>query len=373
MCAVLLSSAGCGTGEESDQLPDDRGAEAGAFQTEGKGPVTLTLTAAPARLDFSSERRAAVTIEVMSEAGVIVDVDAYEQALREGDRRFEYSVTHPAKALAELMPDGKLRWRYHYEIEFFLPGEYELPGASISFVDMRDAEDAVAAEAPPEVQELATEPVTIVVGGTAAGALAEEELASIPTLPPIELPGVWSRPWWLAPLIFLVLATAALLLVRRWRARQAGGVVVISPHEWAWRRLAALAAENLIGKGFIREFHYRVSDLVRGYIERRFAVSAQEMTTEEFLAAAAADGRIGKAITTELRRFLSDCDLVKFARHQPAQSECQDMLEKAGSLVDRTLEDTAPGPAGESCVVRDFAKRHHWENNHERETDLGRQ
>ena len=55
--------------------------------------------------------------------------------------------------------------------------------------------------------------------------------------------------------------------------------------------LPALVTEDLIARGLIQEFHYRTSGIVRGYIERRFGVSAPEMTTEEFLTAAAADAR----------------------------------------------------------------------------------
>ncbi len=48
--------------------------------------------------------------------------------------------------------------------------------------------------------------------------------------------------------------------------------------------LGALAAEGLIERGQIQSFHYRISDIVRGYVERRFTVAAPEMTTEECLA-----------------------------------------------------------------------------------------
>ena len=75
---------------------------------------------------------------------------------------------------------------------------------------------------------------------------------------------------------------------------------------------------------------------MRGYIERRYTVSAGEMTTEEFLVAAVADARFGQATTDELKRFMTACDLVKYARHTPTSAESDDAYRAATEFVERT-------------------------------------
>ena len=91
---------------------------------------------------------------------------------------------------------------------------------------------------------------------------------------------------------------------------------------------------------------------MRGYIERRFDVSAPEMTTEEFLAAAACDSRFGSGTTDELKRFLTACDLVKYACHLPATVEADAALNAAADFVEHTRarEPHAEGTASASTI-----------------------
>jgi hypothetical protein len=111
---------------------------------------------------------------------------------------------------------------------------------------------------------------------------------------------------------------------------------------WARQQIAALVADKLIPQGRVQEFYYRISGIVRGYIERRYEVLAMEMTTEEFLTAAATDARFGERATTELNRFLGACDLVKYARHEPASAEADALLQTAGEFVERTRAPDSP-------------------------------
>lgn len=245
--------------------------------------------------------------------------------------------------------DGRLVSTHRFELRFFLPGEYELPPARLTFVDQRNRTHPMKPEsetAEPPIQELQTGPLTITARDESARQLSPEELRTIRTLAPIELPGVWSRRWWLGLPIVAVVVVAALFLMpfprrllAQWLgARRAEKAIAILAHEWAGRQLAALIAEDLVERGLFREFHYRISSVLRGYIERRYGVSAGEMTTEEFLEEAAPDRRFGPETTAELRRFLSACDLVKYARHEPTRTESNGVLAAAETLVERTRE-----------------------------------
>jgi len=63
---------------------------------------------------------------------------------------------------------------------------------------------------------------------------------------------------------------------------------------------------------------------VRRYLEDRFRLRAPEMTTEEFLQAAQQNPQLPREHRSSLGRFLTEADMVKFARHIPE-------LEEAGA------------------------------------------
>jgi hypothetical protein len=149
--------------------------------------------------------------------------------------------------------------------------------------------------------------------------------------------------------VVAVLAMALWLLNRRRRA-VSQDVVRVPAHEWASQQLSELIAEDLIGKHRVQEFYYRVSGIVRGYIERRFTVSAPDMTTEEFLASTVRDRRFGAETTQELNGFLTACDMVKYACHSPQDEEADGAIQAASDFVEKTrihdqIEDGVEVPA----------------------------
>jgi hypothetical protein len=187
---------------------------------------------------------------------------------------------------------------------------------------------------------LKTEAIKVVARATEEATLSPEELKKIAELPPVELPDPWSRWWLLGPVGVLAAVGFLIWFAHRSRLGYVALVEIIPAHEWARAQIAALIAADLIARGLVQEFYYRISAVVRGYIERRFDVSAPEMTTEEFLAAAARDRRFDAAATLELRRFLTACDLVKYARHHPVTGEWDELLKTASDFVERTREDS---------------------------------
>ncbi len=343
MLPVLLLACACGcTPRDTDQPA----AAPGVSRTASSGPVTLTLTVAHDDLDFSEN--AEVVLEVQTEPDVKIDLHDYSRAIREGEHHFEMSAVAFDEAPLTLRDDGKLVSTRRYRLEFYLPGQYELPPASLTYVDRRTDVSGDAAEELYEstFKELETESITITARDGAAPQLSEQELQDIETLAPIELPTVWSQWWWIVPVGSAVIVLAAVLLIprlRRFIVRCLRGdgrrrVIVIPAHEWARRQFAALIAENLVGRGLFKEWHYRISSIVRGYIERRYGVSAGEMTTEEFLETAVADSRFGPETTHELKGFMHALDLVKYARHEPTLTESDGALRAAADFVERTRD-----------------------------------
>ena len=62
------------------------------------------------------------------------------------------------------------------------------------------------------------------------------------------------------------------------------------------------------------------------------------MTTEEFLATTAGDGRLGEEVSRELQQFLQACDMVKYARLEPGPDQPNRLMQSAIGFVDRTCQ-----------------------------------
>ena len=165
--------------------------------------------------------------------------------------------------------------------------------------------------------------------------------------PPEEVPFDW-RPYGLAAAV--VAAVGAL----GWgffyflnRPRRQYVVPPRPPHEVAVAALNRLRARHLIDAGQFEEFFVQLSAIVRRYLEDGFHVRAPEMTTEEFLAAAAGDGHLIAAHRRLLAEFLSQADLVKLARHFPTLKDSEAAFEAARRFVEETQPRASTGTPAE--------------------------
>ena len=87
----------------------------------------------------------------------------------------------------------------------------------------------------------------------------------------------------------------------------------MSPIERAMYELEALLKKGLPGRGLYKDFYVELTMVVRRYIERRHAVRAPNLTTDEFLRAARENPAFTPEAIAELKSFLESADMVKFA------------------------------------------------------------
>lgn len=173
--------------------------------------------------------------------------------------------------------------------------------------------------------------------------LPVEELDLLDIKAPVAPPAVpWPLSWIAAgALIGLTIGTALFRALNRRRAPLERKAL---PHETALSQLAALRNGKLLAHSRLEEFYVELSSIVRAYLEARFSVRAPEMTTEEFLQAAHG----GSALTGEqrgsLQVFLSEADLVKFARAHPDAGDA----ERAWTAAEDFVKATAARPAEEN-------------------------
>lgn len=84
--------------------------------------------------------------------------------------------------------------------------------------------------------------------------------------------------------------------------------------------LRRLERRKLWQRGFVKQYHSEVTEIIRRYIERRFGVMALEMTTGEVMHNVKQTA-MSVEVQETLFKFLSDADLVKFAKYQPTPEE----------------------------------------------------
>jgi hypothetical protein len=165
--------------------------------------------------------------------------------------------------------------------------------------------------------------------------------------PPVAVPRDY-RPLWWALGALLVLAVVGALAYRLLnRARVLAARPPRPADELALEALARLRIDRLLEKGEQVEFYVRLSSILREYLENRFHLRAPEMTTEEFLQAAQKAPELSQKHRPLLGQFLSEADLVKFARHRPQVGDAERAYDAAREFI--TSTGTGAGGAREAA------------------------
>jgi hypothetical protein len=108
-------------------------------------------------------------------------------------------------------------------------------------------------------------------------------------------------------------------------------------HVVALRNLDRIKDDKLWQRDKIKEYYSQVTDVLRTYIEERFAIPALEYTTDETIRAFMARGSLVSAKSmSNLSQILSLADLVKFAKYLPLPDDHNLTLVNAYFFVDDT-------------------------------------
>jgi hypothetical protein len=324
---LLAAAAGCGGGATGGAAPADAALAPRTAEAE-RGPVHVALRAEPGTIDAGAKLR--LSIDVTAPAGVDIRMPEIGETLG------SFAV-RDAAAPPDVPDGGGRRWTHAYVLDTFEDGALEIPALTVAFTDARDAAAA------PVIGEVAVGPLAIDVRPVAA---PDEEARAIRDA--VELPApAGAGPWRIALLgagAALVLAVIIVFIMRR-RGRALPAPLPEPADVRALRELDALAASDLLAAGRWREFYFRLSDVVRAYVERRFAIRAPERTTAEFLAEARRSPALSSPHRDLLAGFLRAADLVKFARHEPKPGEGEAALAAARRFVEETRAVDAPREA----------------------------
>lgn len=322
---VTITSIGCRKSDAPPTTTQPKPIE----QTVERGPVTMTVRTDKDRITIAEKLN--LTIEVTAVEGVDVEMPQF------GDKLDEFQIRDFRDSPD--IPNGKGRqWRQEYVLDIFLSGDYHIPPITAKFIDRRtDRDGRGVATTQPIISEVSSPPLTIEVTSLLEGEFDPTDFHDIKGV--VELPVPPSRAWiwWMAGTTSTVLL--AVVGIWLWKRRTRSVLErIVPPHEWAREQFLRLRDENLIEQNQIRLFYYRLTGIVRQYIERRFAIMAAEQTTDEFLKAVKDHPSLGTKYRGSLTTFLRAGDMVKFARYQPEATEIDQAFEAAETFVEQTAE-----------------------------------
>tara|TARA_Y100000746_G_C15431411_1_gene418799 strand:+ start:640 stop:1494 length:855 start_codon:yes stop_codon:yes gene_type:complete len=180
----------------------------------------------------------------------------------------------------------------------------------------------------------------------------EELLISVKTIPlkegailkdiksPIDEPIGWSDIWpWLITILTLVLISLLIkkhLFNKKEIRKTIEPKVIIQPDIVALKELSKLEKAKIWQKGSIKEYHSKLSEIIRRYTENRFKLIALELTTDEILKEI--KPILDKQLLNNLRILLQRADLAKFAKSKPIDTENTESMLLAKEFVTNTKE-----------------------------------
>lgn len=286
-------------------------------------PVTVHASAEPKEITIGDPVRYTVEVAAAADTEIIIPVLSGTIGVFSIS---DFGESPPRKENGRVVAS---RW---YKLTTFEAGDHLIPAPKVMYrLPGEDLQEAQGDE---------------VLVGVASLLSKDPQATDIRDIkPPEEVPFDW-RPYGIAAatVVAVGLLGAALFYLLN-RPRRQRVVPPRPPHELALTALNRLRAQGLIEQGAFEAYYVQLSSIVRHYLEDHFQIRAPEMTTEEFLSTLATDGRLIPPHRRLLTEFLSQADLVKFARHLPSLRDSEAAYEAARRFVEDT-KPSAPGAGG---------------------------
>ncbi|MBN1832336.1 MAG: hypothetical protein JW896_09520 [Deltaproteobacteria bacterium] len=319
--ALIVSMFSCRKEEKRGPRGEEK--ETGIHETVDRGPATLFLDIDRKEITVAERINLKITM--------VIDEDYEVRLPGFGEKLEQFGIVDYHTTQPELTEDNHKEMSRSYVLEPFLSGEYLIPPMEVTFWKTGEEET--------EAHKIQTPEVTIAVKSILPEDLEEVKLNEIK--PPVPFPRSFSLWTWAgigSALVVAVTAVAVVLIRRRKRMEEVWSQRVPA-HELAYEELRRLVAEDLVKKGEVKVFYQRLSGIVRHYIENRFGLRAPEQTTEEFLTSLETEQKFPGTYRPLLKTFLTHCDLVKFAEHQPGAEDIQKTFDSCKAFIKGTEEE----------------------------------
>jgi hypothetical protein len=228
--------------------------------------------------------------------------------------------------------DGWIREGIDLEVTAYRLGDLEIPTINAT---LRQGDGTTL--------QMQSNPVRIKITSVISG--KDQELREIK--PQAELPEDY-RWLWILLASLVLLGVAGFFAHRYFKTKKKKNIInpemLLSPEEAARLAIRELEARDLIGKGRFKEYYFELSEIIKRYLGRRLKIPSLERTTREF----ALDMERSQLLWDQrqvVRKFLEECDLVKFARYVPSLAEIDAIRQGATGIIATTEKLFTEGSA----------------------------
>lgn len=287
----------------------------------GAQSVLVTMLMSVDREDITIGDVFTLTLEITSKPGVTFepfDPAEYLSAFEIKD----FTIDGPRKRF------GKQIKIYTYKLSTFISGTYTIPSFEVPYKTPKGKKESIKSSK-----------LSIDVKSVPPHQGEKDDIRDIK--PVLRVP---VSPWVVVLAVFLIIAAFGIWVFlyikkkRRILAMQQEFEEQKAPDEIALQRLAELKNLDLIAQGRIKEFYIVLSEIIRRYIERRFNIPVMDKTTFE-LYKDMRQADVTKRHSTEIKDFLFECDLVKFARYIPENKVIDEDFNRARDVVEQTKKE----------------------------------
>jgi len=241
-----------------------------------------------------------------------------------GDSTSDFEVINSKPAVVK-KEGNKFLTTYEYTLSKYDSGEVYLPHIPVYYTESGDT----------DIQIAYTNPIKFTVSTIKVN--LNKPIKDIKK--PITIPLNWKLIV-LIILILLLIAAVIFYFYNKHRknkkpAEVSKKVIMKPPHVIALYELRALEEKQLWQKGKIKEYHSDITEIIRKYFHDQFFLPAMELTTTEVMDYLK---KVEDAapILDLTYKFLTDADLVKFAKFMPMDSVNEDMMKEAVEIVEKT-------------------------------------
>lgn len=225
--------------------------------------------------------------------------------------------------------NGKLRFKKDYLVTSFDTGVYKIPPFLMT---LRNGAKSQTNELDLEVLNIDRE-------------IVDGEFEDIKDLMEIPFDYVYLLKMIVLSLfVLLALASIAYYAYNYWKKRRQvpePEVVIperiLKPHEIALIELDRIKSEKIWGSGQFKQYYTELTDALREYLSKRFAISAWEMTSAEILDELQYKEE-ARPVCDKLKQIFSVSDMVKFAKMEPDEETCTLSLVNGYFVVNQTIE-----------------------------------
>ena len=164
------------------------------------------------------------------------------------------------------------------------------------------------------------------------------ELADIKQ--PMQAPIGWSDIWpWLAGILILALIIYLLIKYvfnKKEKVKIKKPKMIIPADITALKQLTTLEDAKFWQAGNIKEYHTKISEIIRRYTENRFDFIALELATDEIISEL--KSKVNNEQLASITILLQRADLAKFAKSKPDEDENKESMQLAKHFVAQTKE-----------------------------------